>query len=499
MQFIKMLILAIMTLPYLAISKDHIEYGFAQVESEIILPFKDIENLINSAIPQKLAVIKENNRTCVEAQWLKTKVPKFKGLKIYTKTLKTKISPEIKCDVDGWVHRAGRINVSANGQSIRVAIPIDAKISAKALVSETAKASAIIFVDVSLSLDENWQPIARVNPSFIWSKKPTLKLFGVVKVTIAGHVNPQLQKQLDKLAQDVTKELSKYNFQKTVSELWEKLNKPLLIHKKPLTSLHFLPTEVSYTGFTVADNTLKSHIKITGKTAAYIGVNTPDHQKTALVKLKQHSISNDQTYIKLPITVGFSIIEQLFSQTYPDGIRLTSEDENSVLEIFNLRVKSTDEGKIHLMTKNRIYSNDSWLSYIDVFNWGSTPFNTHLIAKPVIDHENQLLRLDDVEVRFDTNNTLVNKLIELSFDKKTLQYLTPLLQYNLSNDLQKMGDKIHKSMNAQYGPVMISGVFNTPQIEGFIVKNTGLVTQWSISGSSSIKLNIPLTELYGNE
>ena len=464
--------------------------GFAQIESTITLPLANIERLVNEAVPQILTTINQDNQTCVKAEWLKTKVPKFKGLKIYTQTLKTKISPEIKCDIKGWVHRSGKINVTGNGEYIRIAIPVNAKISAKALVRETATASAIFFADLSFSLDENWHPSVTVTPSYQWQQKPTLKLFGLIKVRFTDKVDPHLRKELDKLAPIISKEIEKLNIRKELIQLWQQLYSPLLLEKNPLTTLYFIPTNISYNGFSIAVNALKTNIKISGKTAAYIGIQMPNLQEIPLPKLNKHSESNNQTDINTPITMGYSIIEKLFHQTYPDNIRFPLKDEESELEIFDLKVIYEGNGKIRLTTRNKLYNHNSWLNYIDIFDWGTTPFNTHIIGKPVIDPEKQTVRLDDIEVHFEAKNILIDKLIKLGFGTMTTQYLTPLLKYELSDDLQQLGQKIKNVMNTQYGPVMVSGVFDQPLIEDVIAQDKGLVTLWHISGSSTIKLDL---------
>src|SRR5687768_11799351 len=96
-----------------------------------------LQRQLNDRVPAHLETIDMPGQVCVEAEWLKTKgVPKCRvedGYKLYCEDtwIKTKVTPEITCDVSGWVKRDGKITLSGSGPRLSLDVPLKAKITAR--------------------------------------------------------------------------------------------------------------------------------------------------------------------------------------------------------------------------------------------------------------------------------------------------------------------------------------------------------------------------------
>ena len=206
---------------------------------------KVLEERLNAEIPGTLANINEPNKVCVKAKWLKTKVPyvtwemkKVLGVKTKvpttrTKMVKTKVSPEIKCDIKGWVKRNGHISVSGSGSTLRFSFPIKAQVSAKAGIRETANAAATIYVSATPRINNDWSISVDVSPDFSWSQRPTLKLFGLIKVTIGSKVEPKLREKMNEFVKKIPGILAELKLKEKVAATWSDAQNPKKVNDAP--------------------------------------------------------------------------------------------------------------------------------------------------------------------------------------------------------------------------------------------------------------------------
>ena len=188
---------------------------------------KALEDRLNAEFPSRLADIRENNVVFIEEKRAKYKYPCFKGIKWYSCDGWTKLSPAVKGDVWGAVDRDGRVTLTGDNGALRLAIPIRASISGKALgVQETAKAKAVIFVDLTPALTENWELTLEARPDYRWTERPTLKLFDVVKVTIGSQVDPKMREALAKMAAEMPDMLKELKLREKAADGWRKPKTP---------------------------------------------------------------------------------------------------------------------------------------------------------------------------------------------------------------------------------------------------------------------------------
>ena len=126
--------------------------GESVLSATLSLPVSEIKEKVSSLLPSPIYQLNQKRQTCVPAKWASTKIPEFRGLKWYTKTIKTKISPEITCDISGIVRKNGDLTVRVVNDHLEVQLPINLSVTAKGRgtigrnISETAKGATAITV-----------------------------------------------------------------------------------------------------------------------------------------------------------------------------------------------------------------------------------------------------------------------------------------------------------------------------------------------------------------
>ena len=458
------------------------------IETSINIPLQELQEAIEKSIPHTITNINENNRTCVEAEWLKTKVPTFKGLKIYSKTVKTKITPEIKCDISGWVRKAGNVSISSSGNLIRISLPIEAKVSAKAGVRETATASAIVFIDFQFDVNEKWQPVVDVRPNFTWSERPNLKLFGIIKITIAGKVEPMLREKLNELKDQVSNELAAIDLKKEANKAWISLFNPIHLSGDKKDSILFKPKSIYYGGYSVVNNNISINIAVEGELSANIGYLQEKNETLNLPDLKKINIDKEKFIFLVPTNISYSKLTKIVSNAYPDGIQVKVSDEKIYLKEIEIRSRSAQRIEISMSVefdkRNRL------VRAIDVFDWWLKSIDLIVSGEVDFDKENQIISLQNMQFKFDSEDRTLNKLINNGLEPIIQGKLETLLSFEAGKELKTFRDSISKEIVLDENITLILQKLETPLIEDIEVLKEKLIIRWVFEGSPKIMMSL---------
>jgi hypothetical protein len=448
-----------------------------------------VQTRINSEVPQRLVTINENNLVCIPAKKAKYKYPCFHGIKIYSCEGWTYVSPDVRCDVSGWVNRNGDIGISGDGQTLHLSVPIASSISAKAAgISETADAKATIFADITPDIDESWSVSAAVKPDMRWDQKPTLELFGFIKMTIAGKVEPSLRDEMNKFASQVPQLLSDLEIRAKVEDAWSRIQQPIEIAKAPTTYLLFKPESVGFSGVHVENNILKAQVEISGATSVVVG-KKPDVNPVPLAPLKKIEISDGLFQISIPAFVEFGEIEKSAKSKFPGGY--TFDVKSDVLGgqvTFNdIGIKQLDDGKLAISVAV-IYDNRSkFLKFIDIFDWFDTTGTVEFAGVPEIDNEKKLIYVKDVFLRSDTDNTIVDSIIKIANLPIIREFISDSVKYSYSNDMKKGVEAANKAMNITLeDDVKISGNMASAGVNDITVMEGGIALTAVAKGKVSV-------------
>ena len=388
-----------------AITADQIGNNF-ETNSYLTIPvninLEVLEQHIEAAIPTTLATIRDRP-VCVEAQWIKTKVPYFKGWKLYSRMLKTKISPEIKCNVQGWVRRDGPVSLTAHGSQLRIAVPVRGKISAEVLkVSETAVAKAIVYFDITPRIDENWNLDLQISTDFSWSKRPTLKLFDIIKITIGSKVEPSLRTTLRDLELDTTRLANNWKLRDHMEDLWLEVQSPITLSNGPPISLWYSPLSAAYSGFEISDTWLNTSFVTTGIARVQLGELNTIPTPIPLPRLQTSEHTEDSFELNIPIILPYEAMTKVARSAYPEG-HAVEVDELGTITLSDLVIEYSHNRKLKTSIRMSVDNRTPLLQTVDFFNIFSADEILTFEGVPQLDQEMQ---------------NLINKRLRVSFVKQ---------------------------------------------------------------------------------
>lgn len=100
----------------------------------------------------------------------------------------------------GHVQRTSPIRITADQDGLVVSTTVRASFTAfRGSLRETAHADAQVSARVVVDVDENWQPVVRVTPSYSWINRPVARLFNLFDLSLGTVAGEALNKQIAKL------------------------------------------------------------------------------------------------------------------------------------------------------------------------------------------------------------------------------------------------------------------------------------------------------------
>lgn len=237
-----------------------------------------LQERLNAEIPTRLVTLNENQDACVPAQWaVVCPVPKIFRRGCAVREIRTKITPEIDCHLDGWVDR-GPLLIEVEGDALKLTLPISAAVTARGRgdigkhIQETARGSITATALVTADLNEQWQPVVNVTPSYEWGERAYLRILGI-RITIGSKVDPEINKAMARLKSEVSDALTKLTIQGDAQKFWEQSAMPIPVAKAPEVWFRFQPKEVGFSGLKTMPGELQVSLMVSGLTQTFVGIN----------------------------------------------------------------------------------------------------------------------------------------------------------------------------------------------------------------------------------
>lgn len=469
----------------------------------ISIPLKNLQNLVNKHVPSRLATIDEPRQVCVPAEWLKTKVPyvtweikkigffKTKVPTTRTRWLKTKITPEIRCKIQGRIDRRGPVKVFAKNNKLNLSLVVDAVVSAKKIAhlikSQSARANATVTASVSVDMDSNWNPVVKINPAYHWNQRPTIRILKTIPITIAGKVDPKIKQQITKLQKDIGGLGKALNLRSEIDPVWAKIQEPILVNAKPSVYAVFSPEKISFSGFKAEGGLLKTSLGISGSTNIVTGPK-PQISKKPLPKLIKGKLTNPGFNINLVTDVKYSSLLDFAKEHHPTGftLDLSKTPAKGIAKISSPQLKAWKKG-VSISALIDYDNRSKFVKAIDVFNWfsakGRVTFNAELDIK-----DNNLI-VTRIDYAAKTDSGLANSLIKVARLDIIKNKVADLLKYNFSNDLARA----QGYANTQFGNIKlphnlrVMSTLNKISAEGLSFDKDGLTIETNLSGRLAVR------------
>ncbi len=242
-------------------------------QSHVVVPVSvsigDLEAKLNAEIPPELYTIDKQEKSCVKAQ----------------KIGKLKITPDIGCHIIGAVQR-GPIRIHGDGETLRMVMPVDARVSARDIAgiikSETATAAAEVHATIKLDLTPDWQPRAKVDIDYDWTEKPGIDFLGQ-RITFADKADAKLADVVARLERDIPRHLAELHPRTVLERAWASgFTSVELNRRNPPVWLRITPQRLSYGGYSVERGTILLRLAVTANTETFVGDRPTDPPATPL-------------------------------------------------------------------------------------------------------------------------------------------------------------------------------------------------------------------------
>lgn len=461
----------------------------SQISVPLSIDLAHLQSRANAELAGRIHTINENNVHCVKAKWFKTKVPEFRGLKIYSKIVKTKISPDLYCDLRGHVDRRGDLTIRGNGSTLNFSLPIHASVTAKTSgIQETAKADATFFINAIPGLNAEWQPTLDVHSDFRWDRRPEVRLLNMIKVTIGSKVEPKLRAEMAKLEASVPTMLKELNLRAEVEKIWSEVQDPILISETPQTWAVFVPAGVGFSGFDIAGQSLDTQVSFEGETRIFVG-EKPRIEKVALLPLGDMAPEPGQFSLAVPIAVQEGEVQTLLDAV-PSEMLTFEIDEGialqGTLKVTDLDIEMHGNGDLSLMADVQFDNRSGWLKAIDIFDWFDVEGRVELSAVPALDESTQTIYAQSLRLDSETNSGLADTLVDVLDLPFVRDALAKQLKYDFSEELAEGIAEANAAMNKSVdGEVHISGLLVNAGVRDLVIKDGLLFVVAEANGTVS--------------
>lgn len=462
----------------------------SKISVPLSIDLTHVQSRANAELAGRLHTISENNVHCVEAEWLKTDVPYFHTVfEIRTRTLKTKISPDLYCDLSGHVDRRGDLVIGGSGNTLNISLPIHASVTAKTIgIQETAKADATFFISATPGINSEWLPTLDVHSDFRWDRRPEIDLLNMIKVTIGSKVEPKLREEISKLEASVPAMLKDLNLRAEVEEIWSDVQDPILISAAPQTWAVFVPTGVGFSGFNVAGHSLDTQVSIEGETRIFIG-EKPEVEKVALLPLTETAPGPGQFSLAVPITVQENEVQALLNAVPSDALTFYINESKALqgtLKVSELDVEMYSNGRLSLMADVQYDNRSDWLKKIDIFDWFDVEGRVKLAVIPALDESRRTIYAQSLRLDSETNSGLADTLMDVMDLPFVRDAIAEHLKYDFTEELAEGIAEANAAINQSIdGEVRISGALVNAGVRDLVIKDGLLFVVAEANGAVS--------------
>lgn len=451
----------------------------------VVIDLDYLEQRINSDLPGRLATVNENNMLCVPAEWAKWDYPCFRGIKWYSCEGKTKVTPDIYCDVNGYVDRRGGISISGSGETLLFSMAVHASVTAKAVVQETAEADATFFVSATPRIDQDWNPTLTVESDFRWDNRPELRLFNFIKITIGSKVEPELREKMKEFESKIPSLISELDIKSDVQGFWNLIQEPIQISTDPKVFALFKPTHVGFSGLNVEGRSLKAQISIGGETSVIVG-DPPSVVPIALLPLNVEPTSDGFFSLSVPAIIKESAAQEAINKFLkePIEIEITEGELGGVLTASNMEISFKSASGIKLRSDVSYDNRSNFLAFFDVFDWFDFDGIAEFDVVPLVDADRNVVLAQSIRLDSETSSSLADTLVAVLDLPLIRDQLAKTVQYDFSGDLTEGIARANEAMNVSLADgIRVSGTLEAAGARDLVVSDDSIAIFVHAKGS----------------
>lgn len=403
-----------------------------------------LERRLNQRLPQVLKEVDEIEQACVPAQRLTLCLKRDEEGKCEIGFDKTKITPDIACHLKGEVRR-GPLRLSGSGSTLNLSMPLAAEIHVSdardRIIDKPVTAAAEVRARVRLSLDENWQPQARIDIDYDWTDKPGVRLMGT-RFTFANKADRALEPHVRALEKALPAELRKLHSRDLLEKVWAQgFTTQSLNRKNPAVWLRVTPQALHLDPWTVKGRILTLPIAVNATTETFIGPRPAPPVPTPLPP-PAPPLPITGVRMALPVIADYAelepVLEKALAKLSRKGLKLADYGRADV-RFGKVTLYPTTGGRLALGLEMEARSPRRFINARGIL-WAT--------ALPVNDADSQTVRFTDLQIASQTDSPGFQLLVAIAQAPEIRPAIEAELTQDFSRDLDKLLTRIRPRLAA---------------------------------------------------
>lgn len=368
------------------------------------VPYAPLIAAAEAAIPAQLVSESDRNfsGTCVAPERVCTKIPEFRGLKIYSRLECIDVTPRIDCNVTQSVRREGSLTIKGQGQSVQVQQVFRGTVTARGRgeigknIRQSADGVAQLTFVITPRVAADWQITADIAHRIQWLERPQAKLFNLIPVTFEGKANEALNKAFATYqAEGKQKDLDRLALKDKITPLWAELQVPVTI---PLPGdrflyLHIRPDTVALAPFDFGAEAVSTRLSLTGR-FKLTDQAEPESGPTVLPDLSD-APENPGIALSVPANISLASLSAVAQAQLPAELRVP-ELRDAALRIEDVTLSEVEGSRLSALISGTFAA--------PVF--GTSAIALRLSGRPVWNSDSRTLALRDATLRVENRLAL---------------------------------------------------------------------------------------------
>lgn len=409
---------------------------------KVKVPLSGLEALLGQSIPAQINQ-RPTRHVCVKAERACTKIPEFRGLKIYSRMECIDVTPRITCDLSGQATREGPFKLTGSGSTLtaKQVIRVSATARGRGVIGknirQTARGALAISLSTTPRIDSNWTIKSNPDIDYRWTRPLTVKLFNLIPVTIRGEVESTLNRQIAKIKNgSADAALAELGLKDKMQALWDASRRPveldLGLSADPLY-LHVQPHGIAASDLSFANGIGEISLQLFGRTFVTHQGASPWPTQAALPDLGKLPSGVNDFQVSVPLRLDWSTVNQMLSTQLPVGLPIKQPFAGEII-VKSALLQSSD-GALKLRLDVGVKPASRLLPDLSG--------NITLSAVPGFDTERRILTFDEIAL-VDSSSSALQAVVTLA---QNLGLIANQIKAPLDSDITQLESSLRRRLN----------------------------------------------------
>lgn len=381
------------------------------------------------------------------------------------------------------VWRTGELRIEGENNQLRLLLPVafDADAPDEGLFEPHLHTSGKVLVraDVTLGINNDWQPQVSVRPSFTWVRKPYFYI-GPFKIHIAGLLGEEIQEALDKQARKLQDKVAgSLKLKHKAERAWKKLFEPKRLSRKPLSWLVMQPQSIHWQAPHSDAQNLYLSLGLVARLSTVLGPKPGGYAPTPLPPLSKQLAKPLGFRLQVPVLLDFAGIDASLLHKL-GGRRVQLNHGALVLRGFETYASG-----------QRLVLGVQFQAQGLLGDWLNTRGSVYLTGVPHYDPATRVISVSDFNFTRQVDNPLVS-FASWVLQDKLRQTLGQQLQWDATGEILDAQEDLNDDLNQPLGDgLYLAGELTQLQLLDMQLTARGIVLRFDAQGQAALRYNLP--------